>query len=247
MSNNFKKNLVYIHGFSANKDDHPLLLNKLKSENYQFYNFDLPAHGSLKDKYNIDEVKFDMLVKYCVEKIKSFNLDSFILFGHSMGGAISTTIAGEKHFEKEMTGLILEAPLNKKTVTRSVSSYREALNNIKHITKKNKLSEAIKDYFTSVKDSKKDYMSLLFNILSRSSLLRIQDAITNIDVPTLLLTADCDVYIPCKDTAVNYSNYIDDLETHIIKGSGHCISIDQPKEFYKYFIGFLHYLEKRNG
>lgn len=84
------------------------------------------------------------------------------------------------------------------------------------------------------------------NILTISSLNRIQNAISKIDVPTLLLLGEKDIYIPLTDTYENYMSNVDDLEVHIIHNAAHCISIDDPKLFYKYIIQFLKSFDK-NG
>lgn len=232
-------NLVYIHGFSANKDDHPMLKTEAQSCGYKVYSFDLPAHGINKGKTNIKNVNFDMLVKFCVKQIKKMNLKHFVLFGHSMGGALATVIAGEGFFKEQLRGLILEAPLNKGTTVRSWYSLMEAIRLIKEKRTNQKKNGGVVSYIKELREEKKDYMPLLYNIISPNTINRVQDSIKKIDVKTLLLVASKDIFIPCRDTSANYSKYIKNLEVHTIKNAGHLINIDQPNEFYKYFDQFL--------
>lgn len=240
------KNLIYIHGFSANKNDHPILKQHVESCGYNFYSFDLLAHGKNKNKQDIKDVKFDTLVHYCVIKIKELKLDNFVLFGHSMGGAIVSVIAGSKYFKKELQGIILESPHNKKALLRSKFAIDSAINIIKETRLADDKEPSVTAYLTELK-KKKEYLPLLLNILRPTTLAKIQGGIKNINVKTLLLVANKDIYIPYRDTRENYSENVDDLEVHVIKGAGHCISIDKPNDFYKYFDNFLLEIANKNG
>ncbi len=237
-------NFIYIHGFSASKDDHPELKKHVEACGYNFYSFDLPAHGANKKSFKIEDVDLNFLVDYCVTKIKSFELDSFVIMGHSMGGSITTIIAGEQYFQKELKAIVLEAPHNKRVVMRSLYSTKKAIQTIKEILTEQKKAPKLTTYLKEMKSEKDDYLPLLFNILNLPALNRIQAALESIKVPTLLLLGNKDIYIPLRDTRENYSDHLDDLEIHVIKGAGHCISIDQPKEFYKYFDAYLERISK---
>ncbi|MDE6477359.1 MAG: alpha/beta hydrolase [Mycoplasmoidaceae bacterium] len=238
------KNLIYIHGFSASKNDHPELKKHVEACGYNFYSFDLPAHGTNKKNFKIEDVDLNFLVDFCVTKIKSFNLSEFIIMGHSMGGSITTIIAGEQYFKKELKAIVLEAPHNKRVVMRSLYSTKKAIQTIKEILTKQNKTPTLATYLKEMKSEKNDYLPLLFNILNLPALNRIQAALESISVPTLLLLGNKDIYIPLRDTRENYSDHLDDLEIHVIKGAGHCISIDQPKEFYKYFDAYLERISK---
>ncbi len=241
-----KKNLIYIHGFSANKLDHPMLAKAVKKAGYKFYTFDLPGHGSLKDLYDIEDITFDFLVKYVIEQIKKLNLPSFVIMGHSMGGGLTSVLAGEKAFGNKLKGIILEAPHNKRVVNRSFSSIRNTITLIKEEMTRKLLKPKLTHYFRDMAEQKEEYSSLLLNILNISSLNRIQNGIDKIDVPALLLLGEKDIYIPLTDTYENYMSNVDDLEVHIIHNAAHCVSVDQPNLFYKYFTQFLKSFDK-NG
>ncbi len=241
-----KKNLIYIHGFSASKLDHPLLAKAVKKAGYKFYSFDLPGHGSLRDVYDVNNLTFNFVVKYVIEEIKKLNLPSFIIMGHSMGGALTSILAGEKVFKDKLKGIILEAPHNNTVVYRSFGSIKNAISLIKNEMTRKLMKPKLSLFLKNMADQKKEYWSFLMNILTISSLNRIQNAISKIDVPTLLLLGEKDIYIPLTDTYENYMSNVDDLEVHIIHNAAHCISIDDPKLFYKYIIQFLKSFDK-NG
>ncbi|MEF9985154.1 MAG: alpha/beta hydrolase [Malacoplasma sp.] len=104
---NPKGNIIYIHGFTGNYTNKKFMMEYYKE--YNFFSINLPGHGNSKfdSKKEID-------FHYFVEVIKSFinelNLTSFILIGHSMGGAISAVIS--QYFQKQIQLMILEAPAN---------------------------------------------------------------------------------------------------------------------------------------
>lgn len=82
-SQNKKGNIIFIHGYATNSFYHDSFI--------EYSTLELPGHGFME--YNYDKVDISNLVSYCIQLINSFNIDSFYLIGHSMGGGIAVRVA----------------------------------------------------------------------------------------------------------------------------------------------------------
>jgi hypothetical protein len=97
--------VVFIHGFSAKKEDNEYLINYLKEKHIKVKTIDLVGHKDNKVERLPYKKWLDEAEKSLKEIIKKEK--NIILIGHSMGGAISTILAERYH---EIKKLILLAP-----------------------------------------------------------------------------------------------------------------------------------------
>ena len=232
-----KNNLIYIHGFSSNKDDHPDLENFCKKNKWNYYSFDLPGHGKLKEKYDLKEITFDQMISYVTKKINDLNLNSFVILGHSLGGAITTYLAGKHVFGKKLKAIILECPHSIKTILRSVKSLKSSFKNISSSLKN--ISNSPYETFLEKFNFKKQYSSFLLKILNPKKLKEIEEVAKYINVKTMLIVSENDPLIPYTDTIDLYLNTVHNIEWHGIKNGSHTPSVKQKDEYYKYLKDFL--------
>jgi alpha-beta hydrolase superfamily lysophospholipase len=103
--------LIIMHGLKDHADRYAAMAERLVGEGYAVYAFDLRGHGDSEgsrvwvdrfDDYVNDLARF-------VERVRTQERDTPVfLFGHSMGGAISTLYSMRP--EAKVRGLILSAP-----------------------------------------------------------------------------------------------------------------------------------------
>ena len=95
-----KRNLVLVHGAGGSHLDWPAPLRRLKGANV--YDMDLPGHGHSEGTGRSSIAAYrDFLLAF----LNALGLESAVVVGHSMGGAIALDFA--LHYPDRLTGLIL--------------------------------------------------------------------------------------------------------------------------------------------
>ena len=123
--NNGNRNLIHFHGFTACKEAYPLLQEICQEHGINYYGLDFPGQGNCEISES-DKPTMEYLVDYAIQFIESLNLDSFILSGHSMGGAIAVMVAAKLN-SKKVDFLLLEDPINPGLSKKEVESIHERL------------------------------------------------------------------------------------------------------------------------
>ena len=118
--NNGNRNLIHFHGFTACKEAYPLLQEICHEHGINYYGLDFPGQGNCEIS-ETDKPTMEYLVDYAIKFIESLNLDSFILSGHSMGGAIAVMVAAKLN-TKKIEFLLLEDPVNPGLSKKEVDS-----------------------------------------------------------------------------------------------------------------------------
>lgn len=229
---NEKIDFLFIHGFSSQASSHNSLKKWATKKGYKYYALDLPGHGESENKA---QLTFDNMIKYVDAYIFRYKLNNIVLAGHSMGGGIASCICA-KHKEK-VKALILEDPLNYGVFKRSSDDFKSIYERYK-VAKETKKRTGI-GIFENIYKGKIEYRGLLLNILKPVNLLMIQNAIKQIECPTLLIFGDKDPVIAVKSSVVNFMKNIKNIKVNIIPDSGHSPSKDNPGEYIKAINNFL--------
>ncbi|KAH0576875.1 Alpha/beta hydrolase family protein [Spironucleus salmonicida] len=103
--NQGEKSIFYIHGLSNSVQLSAPFLNQL-SRQYNVYTFDLPGHG---DSDICFDYSLEYLVYISIEVIKFYQLESFNLIGHSIGGLISARLS--YYLQKNIEQVVLINPV----------------------------------------------------------------------------------------------------------------------------------------
>ncbi len=114
-----KSTIVFIHGFATTSAYHNPFI-KYINDDYDYIALQLPGAGI--QKWNSKkQPKVEDMVNYCIELIKSLDLDEFILIGHSMGGGIAKRVA--YFFNDQVTCLICSTPMNSRLSILQAKNY----------------------------------------------------------------------------------------------------------------------------
>ena len=115
------KTVLFIHGYSAKKEDNIYFINYLKEKHIDVNTFVLPGHSEngVKESTSKEWIEAsEKELKKLIDKNKKV-----ILIGHSMGGAIATILASRYKVEK----LVLIAP------GFSLGSFNQNINDFKNL------------------------------------------------------------------------------------------------------------------
>ena len=170
--NNHHKKVLFLHGFSSSLNIiSPLLKNK--NRNYDIIAFDFPGCGESTFNEKITFERYTEIAKKFIE-IKKYN--NLIVVGHSLGGAIATTIANKK----QISNIILLAPLNPFQYEFALTKFETLITSIKMVYHDlttfpiiinkmidsydiKKLPKKTKTLLELIKNTKPRFMNLLFN------------------------------------------------------------------------------------
>ncbi|MDR0752677.1 MAG: alpha/beta hydrolase [Mycoplasmataceae bacterium] len=202
-----KGNIVFIHGFSSSYYKSINFLILLYKKGYNIYSFDLPNHGENKEfdhQYSMEEY-----LEYVEEKIKSLNLKSFFLIGHSMGGAISSVIVNKFDNIKK---LVLIDPFNFGHCSLHIHIHRLGL----------KLIKPIGPLFTPFLAKNPTNLSfdprkLLISLFSQSFLEILDKNVSEISKPILIIFGEQDETINPERSKTYFDEKFKDKRDYYFK------------------------------
>ena len=235
-----KINLLYIHGITVDKNSNKPLEELCIEKDINYYSLDLPWHGECK-KEDI-ELSIFAYANYVKEFILENRINhNLIIFGHSMGGAISMSLTSRYAKELDIKKLILLDPLNSSVLEytkhlmlhpvtaliniNSMKSNENAKKNHYIIDWINRISKTIPNH------KKIKILKLFLNITSKESLFNLDKQIKKIDVPTEVIFGSEDYIIPYDDSFEHLLNLNQIFKFHLINDSGHAPHEDNPEGF----------------
>lgn len=232
------KTVLFIHGFSAKKEDNIYFLEYLKKKKVDVNTFILPGH--LENK--VERITYDKWLEASEEELKKIlekNKD-VILIGHSMGGAIATILASKYNVKK----LVLIAPaFQVGSINQNISDFKNLI-----LGKRNK---ELGTGFEGVLDKTLH--------VSKSSMLEVKkvaglakEKINEVKCPVLLLHGTMDNLVPITSSIELFSNFNTNKTFTLLTNVRHQVFKSNKKDviskyIYKYIKGGIPFLiTKRN-
>ena len=119
--------VVFVHGAFEHSGRYHHLTSKLQKKGYSSFGFDLRGHGKSPgrkgDARSVDQLTED-LENFIAYLKKQYEIDKFILIGHSLGGLISLNYTLKKENQKKLLGLYVSAPALSVRITPSMKIKR---------------------------------------------------------------------------------------------------------------------------
>jgi uncharacterized protein len=232
--------VIFSHGFKGFKDwgCFPYMMEKIASENFftVSFNFSFNGTGDNEDE-QIDFKRLDLfarntfsrelddlgsVIDYLFEHKADYNFDenNVTLIGHSRGGGISILKTAE---DKRVTKLIVLASVN------NFNRYSDVL--------KSKWKEV--GYFEVLNSRTNQMMRMNYTLIEdlekNSKRLDIQNAITKIKIPVLLIHGTQDITVDYSNAEDLYARRIEadnenkkNTEIVLINNTGHTFGAVQP-------------------
>ena len=197
--------LVFIHGLSDSLIYWEFLASNLKRD-YQVLRYDLRGHGDCE--LGDDEITMDTYVGDLYNLLRELNIDDVVLVGFSLGGAIALDFAVK--YPEIVSSLVLMSTFHKADghLVEVLNNFKKALND-----SFNKFYDLILPMVLcpNVIDDNKNELELLKEIASQNANTEayinavdvcldfdIEDELSKINIPTLILAGQYDEISPLK-------------------------------------------------
>lgn len=240
--------ILLLHGFNGNKGNWTMFAKSLTT-NYHVIAIDLPGFGE-SSKIETESYNIDSQVKRLNRIVDALGLNKFHLAGKSMGGAIAgkyTAVVSDKVlslalfdtagiYSAEKSELIKliekgENPL----LIESFQDFDELIKFVFEVPPP--IPKRLKVYLAKQAILNGEFNKKIFKelILEKYSL---ESDLSKIQVNTLILWGDKDRLIHVSCTNVLEKGLLNST-TVIIKGCGHCPTIERPEETAHHYLEFL--------
>ncbi len=232
--------VIFIHG--AGQSTHCWKYQFKLSEELEHYNFifiDLPGHGKS------DGVGFKTIKEYSDflhSFINKMDIREYVLVGHSMGGRI--TQVNLVDYPQNVIGSVLVGTGPRIRVTKhAIELARNSFKDFADMAAENSFSKS------TPLELKNEFKELLLksnpetaaNDLSACNEFDTTDILLKIKVPTYIITGEEEKLAPIKNS-VRLKNLIGNSRMEIIKGAGHFVMLEKPREFNRIVSEFLNFL-----
>lgn len=250
----YKGRILFIHGFLYSGTTWNGVADIMSAEGYDCYLVDLPNYGySTRENKNTELIAREELMVGLMESVAPIN--EWIVAGHSMGGGVALNIACD---HPELAGLMLYCPsetyMNGNSMMTSLATsdfMGKMMDSIFKAVLSSDLIVKMAVYMTTGDwDYAKNYNARLLadplmiegtgtgmlysSVNARNTDL---DAISQIEIPTLLVWADGDSVIS-DDIRSNLNGALLNAETVTVEGS-HIVIETNPEEISAVTLAFL--------
>lgn len=206
--------IVFIHGWLGSSWHFTSQINYF-SKNYRVFAFDHKGHGKSDRPENAKYTMPDFAEELNQALTKLIGDQKFVLIGHSMGGFISLTYATNPKFKKRLKGLVL--------MSTAPKFKNPNLDEFTNLIKKGEMTIIDPGLVESVlvptcfnpkyiETHKAIIKTFIEEILKNSEYVavktaiciidhyNVEDKLEEIDVPTLILTGDEDIFISPEES-----------------------------------------------
>ena len=226
--------VILIHGAGGSHLHWPGELRRLKT--ISCYAIDLPGHhkSPLPGCQTLEGYATAV-----TEFIKEKELQSVILLGHSMGGAISQLLAvGQPDW---LSGLILIGTAPKMPVSPAILEqiHTDFPSMADFITKYG----WAKDTQALLKGMGRKMLleeepDVVFHDFNACNNFNVKEKVAQITMPTLIIGGEQDRMTPLKQSYFLHAQ-IEDSQLAIVEGAGHFMALEQPREVTRVVTKFL--------
>lgn len=226
-----------VHGACESSSFWKVQVEELQRHNHLIL-LDLPGHGQ-SAKPSV-EVSIPMYAEIVREAIHGLEVESLVLGGHSMGGAIAMTLALEE--PRLIGGLILANTGAKLGVLPEILTGLET-----DFTETIRSAVAPRELGNTHADQLLEWISnemvltepsVGFEDFLACNQFDLRARIKEIRVPSLIISGDQDWLTPVK-WAAHLNDNIADSELAVIQGTGHLTMLERPEAFNQVVSEFL--------
>jgi len=255
LDNGKGKNLVYIHGFLACSWLYEEFVEYF-SKKYRVIAIDHLGHGK-SDKPESESYELADIANYVEQALsKIIGDEKIILHGHSMGGMIALIYATTPNLAKRLDGLVLmgTAPkLKNPGLEQYIEDIREGKLKIidresietifvnicfNRKYRKNKENQALIKEFVEKTLENEEFIGVrtMDSIVNNYN---VEDKIESINIPTLILTGDKDIFVLPEESEKMHEKIPNSKLVKFSPNIGHMINYEATEDYIKVLEEFL--------
>ena len=224
--------MIMIHGLLDASFGFRKLIPFLNKK-YKIFLIDIPGFGKTKLPSISYLYQLDIFADLLYRVIQTFDLDSYTLLGHSMGGLLSQHIALK---DKKIKKLILlstgNAPHPERNRMREIlfPQKEEEISRLLsylYFQKKQEPSYLLKKTLLKAWNTK-EFHYMAENTIEREDEIFFGEKAKNINIPTLIISG-IDDEITTKEQMIRLKKYIKGSKLVLIKDAKHAIHLEHPQ------------------
>ena len=239
--------LVFIHGYLGSSWLFEAQVDHF-SKKYRTIAVDHLGHGK-SDKPESEEYSLKDLAQYLEETLsKIIGDEKIVLIGHSMGGMIAQVYATTPELAKRLKGLVLMSTASKLQNPGLDQYIKDIDAGTMKIIDPDSVNNILVNlcFHRSYKKARKDIVSEFVRLtLENEEYIGVktmhaivlnydvEDKIKNINVPTLILTGDKDIFIPPSDSEKMNGIIPNSKLVKLSPKIGHMIQFEAKDEYHK--------------
>ena len=231
--------LVLVHGAGMNMMSWPPGLRRLP--NYDVYALDLPGHGRSQGP---GRDSISAYVEVLSAWATAMQLPTFVLAGHSMGGAIALQFA--LRHPKRLAGLVLAATDARLRVAPAI------LANVR--TEPSQVAAQLVEWVhgpRASQEQKRQYLrhlqaidlDVFYGDWLACNAFDVREQLPGCQMPTLILAGTLDVMTPPR-SASYLAEHIAGADLTWFEGAGHMLMLEQPEPVIGALVGFMDRLRR---
>jgi len=233
--------LVFVHGAGSSHLIWALQLRDF-SEEYRTIALDLSGHGKSEDVAGTPSIE-NNFAEEVASLIRHLQLESLILVGHSMGGAVAMSYSLKENVLKP-TALVLIATTSELDLSKlRAGLMKETIEDRIYFFKTRLFENYTESYqLKKLDDDMRLANPLVMNRdLAACSAFNITDRIPEIDIPTFVLVgSDDDIITPTM--AAEFEKKFPRADIAVVKAADHIPMVEQPEEFNRLFKKFIEWV-----
>ncbi len=246
-------NIVFVHGYAANRNSN--FLFEQRNHKYNYYTFNLPGSWEEKKKFTKQDLKIKLHIKLIIKFLEENNLTNVILIGHSLGGSLAAMVYNKIKDDNRISKIVLVSPLNITSIPKIITKVNTFFpKNYKGLIKLHKIAFAQPEIIIPKLDARYDFTrkywyfininnqyikDIQWELMKPSLFVQIEKAYASIEIPTLLIVGTKDKLVDANNSVIHLKHRIKDLTVVKMDNVGHGLFAENEELYYKSIIKFI--------
>ena len=246
-------NIVFVHGYAANRNSN--FLFEQRNHKYNYYTFNLPGSWEEKKKFTKKDLKIKLHIKLIIKFLEENNLTNVILIGHSLGGSLAAMVYNKIKDDNRISKIVLVSPLNITSIPKIITKVNAFFpKNYKGLVKLHKIAFAQPEIIIPKLDARYDFTrkywyfininnqyikDIQWELMKPSLFVQIEKAYASIEIPTLLIVGTKDKLVDANNSVIHLKHRIKNLTVVKMDNVGHGLFAENEELYYKSIIKFI--------
>lgn len=246
-------NIVFVHGYAANRNSN--FLFEQRNHKYNYYTFNLPGSWEEKKKFTKKDLKIKLHIKLIIKFLEENNLTNVILIGHSLGASLAAMVYKKIKDDNRISKIVLVSPLNITSIPKIITKVNAFFpKNYKGLLNLHKIAFAHPEIVIPKLDARYDFTrkywyfininnqyikDIQWELMKPSLFVQIEKSYASIEIPALLIVGTKDKLVDANNSVIHLKHRIKDLTVVKMDNVGHGLFAENEELYYKSIIKFI--------